>query len=147
MFAIMAFYGDDWKHCFTKSFTYGANFVIIGKCFRKKYNRKSFWTQYECFIAVADLGGGVRAIGAAAPKNLRFAKCDKDALVWFTGSNNRLHVSQLTGVRSLFLKRWRITKRQGYYFQWRTGIALTYRQGRRSFFLFGLPRQNSVKTC
>ena len=43
------------------------------------------------------LGGG--AIGAAAPKKFKFAKCDKDAVVSFTGHNNRLHVSQLTGVK------------------------------------------------
>ena len=40
--------------------------------------------------------GGLGAIGAAAPKKFRFAKCEKEALVLFTGSSNRLHVSQLT---------------------------------------------------
>ena len=80
------------------------------------------------------LWGG--AIGTAAPKNFRFAKCDKYALVWFTGSTNRLRESKLTGERLLFLKLWRTAKRQGNNFQWRTGIALAYRQGRRSFFLF-----------
>ena len=60
-------------------------------------------------------------------------KCDKDTLVWLIGSANRLRVSQLTGVRLLCVKLFRIAKRQGYYFQWHTGIALDYRQGRRSF--------------
>ena len=69
----------------------------------------------------------------AASKSFRFAKCDKNALVWFTGSNNRLRVSQLTGVRLLFLKLWCTVQRQGQYFQWRTGIALAYRQGRHCF--------------
>jgi len=33
---------------------------IIGQLFRKKCNRKSFWTQYHCSIAVEDFGGGDR---------------------------------------------------------------------------------------
>ena len=90
---------------------------------------------------------GERAVVAAAPKNVRFAKFDKDALVCFTGRNSRLNVRQLAGVSFLFLKLWRTAKRQGHYFQWRTGIALAYRERRRSFFLFGLHRQNSMKIC
>ena len=59
---------------------------------------------------MADLEG---KIGAAAPKNFRFAKFDKDALVWLSGSTNRLRVSQLTGVRLLFAKHRRTAKSQG----------------------------------
>ena len=127
-----------------QSLFYGADFVIISQYFRKKYNRESFWTHYYCSIAVADWGGG---IGTAVPNNFRFAKCDRDALVWFKGSNNRLRVSQLTGVRFFFLKLCRTAKKQGHCFQWRRGIALAYSQGRRSFLLFGLRCQDSMKTC
>ena len=45
-----------------------------------------------------------KAIGVAAFKNFRFAKYDKDALVWCTGRTNRLRVSELASVRLLFVK-------------------------------------------
>ena len=86
--------------------------------------------------------GGLRGGGdrSSYPKNFRLAKCAKDTQVWFTGSTNRLRVSQLTNVRFPFVKLWRTVKRQRHYFQWRTGKSLAYRQSRRSFFLFGLRR-------
>ena len=83
---------------------------------------------------MAELGGG-RAIGAAANKTFRFAKCNKDALEWLTGSDNRPPVSQLTGLKLLFLTLWCTEKRQGLYFQWHIGITLAYRQRRRSLSL------------
>ena len=49
------------------------------------------------------LEGGNRS---SCPQSVRFAKYEKEALVWFTGSTNRLRVSQLTGVRLLFVKLW-----------------------------------------
>jgi len=57
MLAIMAFYENDCKHCFTIVPNNGADFFIIGQYFKKQYNRKSFWT-HQYSTAVADTYGG-----------------------------------------------------------------------------------------